>query len=359
MSSDWSGKKPSDPKPVVYQGGSLHDPHLRTPLQPGGASAFAASFVKVKEKPNHLQELKESADWSGPRPEDEKPLVYQGGWDSNNHLLAPWQGARVKTYAASYLKTKHGGAENQRAMESLTKDRGVRLFLDSGAFSFLVAYKKGGNLGVDMDAYLKDYVAFVKNPPLPIDFYVTFDYQPNAQVSWDMTKKLQKMDIRPVPVYHGDASIDWVKKYIDLGHKLIGLSKRYFLNDQRGLRKFYDQTFKVTEAAGMSCHGFACTGREMWDYPWHSVDSTTIIGQSSRGMLAYVDEQNEFKFFPIGKNRIGKHLPEDLVETMKRRGYKSIKEFAHYSAYIEFNMRRFLEYQQTRQGKTWTKKALF
>lgn len=295
--SNWTERKPGDRQPIIYQGGCLHDPHLWKPLRPGGASSFAASFVKEQEKPGHLSCF-------------------------------------------------HDGKRS-------------RLFLDSGAFSFLVAHQKVHDLKIDLKDYLKAYVAFVKNPPLPLDFYITFDYQPNAQIAWDMTKRLQRMGAYPTPVYHGDASIDWVKRYIGEGHKLIGLSKRFFLNDRSGLRRFYDQTFKVTEAAGVACHGFACTGREMWQYPWYSVDSTSIIGASGRGQLAYV-ENGEYRFFPIGKNRVGKHLPEDLKLNLERYGHRSLKEFSHYASCIEFNMRRFLEYHTSRQVKSWmTRRSLF
>lgn len=302
-------------------------------------------------------------DWSGRKPDDPTPIVYHGGWH-RRFLLSPCLKAGVKFFGCSFYEMRRVSGMLVRLRDQITEPPSKpvgphpRLFLDSGAFSFLATYGKSTNLKIDLETYLKDYVTFVRNSPLLLDFYVTFDYRPEAQLTWDMTKRLQKLGIRPIPVYHGDASIDWVKKYIDRGHRLIGLSKRFFLNDKSGLRHFYDQTFKVTEAAGVACHGLACTGPEMWEYPWHSVDSTSIIGAASRGSLAYV-ENGAFKMFPIGKNRIGEHLPDDLQETMKRFGYRSLKDFDHYSPRIEFCMRRFLEYQKTRQAKSWTKRSLF
>jgi hypothetical protein len=360
--SDWCGRKPDDPSPIVYHGG-WHRRFLLSACLQAGVEYFGCSFYEMRKVPDMLKRLRDqviepASDWLGPQPRDPKPVVYHGGAIFHGTTnISPCLEAGVKTFGASYYDVrKHRGYE--KGLPRLLKQKRSRLFMDSGAFSFLVAYRKNNNLSLDIDTYLKEYAEFIRQTPLPLDFYVTFDYRPDARITWDMTKRLQKLGIRPIPVYHGDASIDWVKKYIDQGHQLIGLSKRFFLNDRSGLRRFYDQTFKITEAAGIACHGFACTGPEMWEYPWHSVDSTTIIGAASRGSLAYV-ENGEFKMFPIGKNRIGNHLPKDLQDTIQRFGYRSLKDFEHYSPRIEFCMRRFLEYQKTRQAKSWTKRSLF
>ena len=182
-----------------------------------------------------------ASDWCGRKPDDPKPIIYHGGFDLKGLNTLVETGERF--FAASYLsifpKTE------SKFLTAVQKASG-RLFFDSGAFTFLRMFSQG-KLSGDQTAYLKAYTTFIQNSTFRPDFYVTFDYQPNAEITWSMTRKLQQLGIRPVPVYHGDASIDWVKKYIDKGHRIICLSKRFFLNDRNGLHKFYDQVFQVTE----------------------------------------------------------------------------------------------------------------
>lgn len=326
---------------IVYLGG--HNAHTRTPLMLGPDllnKQFCFSYFDKQSKGSEFDKILAAT-------KEKQMLIYHGGVQQHpKHQLAVSMEAGVHHFCASFF-TRGGGLETGAevlrkeqmaggmykppvtgahewakgcySLYDLWRKRGmnrsewvpssggtqvVRAFCDSGAFSFLTAgYNKKQNLEALVDDYVRDYVEFVKNPPMLFDFYVTFDYKVEAPLVYKMTKRLMKQGLWPVPVYHGDSSIDWLKRYIDDGHKLVGLSKRFFLNDRRNLRRFYDQCFRVTEQNDVAVHGFACTGNEMWEYPWWSVDSKSLIQVSGmlrryaivRGKLKMVDRLPEWK----------------------------------------------------------------
>ena len=171
------------------------------------------------------------------------------------------------------------------------------------------------------------------------------------------TKRLQELGIRPIPVYHGDASITWLHKYIDAGHKLIGLSKRYFIGNRNGLRRYYDQVFNITEKYGVSCHGFACTGSEMWTYPWYSVDST-MIPKVSMGNLLYPTGNTLAKVF-ISERATTHQVDAALLEQIKKHGF-SLKELStNRTRRVSFNSIMLHEFTEKRKSNPWNRKTLF
>jgi hypothetical protein len=203
----------------------------------------------------------------------------------------------------------------------------------------------------DAEAYLQNYAKYVHSGPYPFDFYVTFDYKMEASLIYRTTRRLNMLGVRPVPVYHGDSSIDWLKRYIDDGHKLVCLSKRFFLNDKRNLRRFYDQCFAVTEANGVACHGLACTGEEMWEYPWYSVDSTSVVRSAALGSLIYCDACGRLQTFSISKRKFRGCLPEALLAEIEARDLDLVELQTVPRPRILFNATTYENFLKGRDGR--------
>src|SRR5262249_22984613 len=136
------------------------------------------------------------------------------------------------------------------------------------------------------------YVDFVKKRQKQWDFYVTFDYERNCPLIYKVTKRLESMGIKPAPVYHGDSTIDWFKRYLDEGYTRLGVSPMLSIRtSHKNVRNFLDNLFRVVEPyKGVKLHGFAMTSLSlMFGYPWHSVDSSSWSRTSSYGCIYGLD----------------------------------------------------------------------
>lgn len=288
--------------------------------------------------------LPAGADWPGPQPQDPRPIYYIGG-ARRHHIEALYTvpDPRLHFFCISYFYEFGGSGAT---LESFTKHHS-RVFCDSGAFTFLVqAYRKGTStreLEAQVNAYLtggnKDrypgYVPWLRSKPYPFDFYVTLDYRMEAPLVYRVTQRLRKLGLRPVPVYHGDASLSWLQRYIDEGYRLIGISKGFFRGRPGELRKFYDQVFNLTESQGVACHGFACTGADMFRYPWYSVDSTTLVIQSGRGNLLRANGI----FVNISEGATGNVLGEETRHQIQQYGLDFETLRVDYKERLKYNAR--------------------
>jgi hypothetical protein len=218
------------------------------------------------------------------------PIVYHGA--SLGGYLKALQAAKIRTICVSYFACSGRGWG-----EALAGDYKHRVLLDSGAFSWMNALLKKHQSRKDaekaVDAYIAKYAAWCVEQRKHLDHYITFDYLPEAKLTWDICIKLKKRyGLDAMPVYHGDVSTDVLRRYKEeMGHDWICISKRNYWSDQVQLRRYYDGVFNMTEKLRMRCHGLACTGRTLLDYPWYSVDSTLVIKATSKMELLYLSEQ--------------------------------------------------------------------
>ena len=339
-SGDWRGPQEGDPKPVIYFGGRASG----SLLPPEGA-----------------------AEWVGQRPEDPKPIVYFSGIRSFKgyggeealHTATGWQ-HRCFSYAYVGEGSEQYMKQSFEAMRYCL-DNEVKVFLDSGAFSFFNTLAKLGRDEKYIRKYIRRYAEWVyQMGPQAFDFYVNFDYIQKCPVIYQVLKDLQELGLRPVPVYHGDSSIDWFQRYIDEGHKLIGLgTMRTRRVSHREKRRFFDMCFNVAAKHGVALHGFAVTGQNMFRYPWYSVDSTSWVIAAVNGQIITIDTARKSvvnlhvsveKGGATPRNLMGSatlDLGEDVMRGLKKdalvRGFKweDLQQSAYYRAV--YNVRRFMD----------------
>lgn len=182
---------------------------------------------------------------------------------------------------------------------------GVKIMMDSSAFSFwnfirkqtgALAKNKKFRTTEEIEKLKIDtvdgYVKFVKKESKKWDFYANFDYVKVSKNIWEMQLELEKRGIHPSPVYHGDSTMDYFKRYCDRGHKVICIghapAKRRAWKDHRS---FFDRLFKIKESyPEVGLHGFAFTSLNfMLDYPWFSVDSATWVKAAAFGQIILLD----------------------------------------------------------------------
>ncbi len=189
-----------------------------------------------------------------------------------------------------------------KAQYEIAKECGLGIMIDSSAFQFrrfLVKATSGsfkskfamlGKKGDELrDDVVKAYIAFCKDQAHQWDFYIGFDYVRDARKVYAMQKYLERQWLRPVPVFHGDSGVEWLQRYIDDGHRLIGIGAA-----RRGRKGYLDAVFDLAAKHNVKMHGFARTSvQDILNYPWFSVDSTTWIKASAYGkVIIPIPEEN-------------------------------------------------------------------
>lgn len=200
-------------------------------------------------------------------------------------------GTRYRCFSFVYLDPE-AIYWSPRAEESfrVNIEHGNKIMLDSGAFSFqmfLIKKKNVGDMKVLREKTIEQYVSFLEKYQKKVEWYVTFDYDQDVNVVWDITLRMKKMGLRPVPVYHGDQSLAWLKKYLDAGYQRIGISSlTRRRSDYRQTRFYLDNVFRTVEGYKVKLHGFAVTSTALaYAYPWHSVDSSSWSRTASYGAI--------------------------------------------------------------------------
>lgn len=162
---------------------------------------------------------------------------------------------------------------------------GVKVFLDSGAFT--LQNDKGCNLAT-AHAYMGKYLAFVREYLPKLDAFVTVDWRRDGAVVQESLQWFKDRGVGVMPVYHGETDMANLRRICDEGYKWVGVSKADSAT-QFTLHRFYSRVFEIADSYQVSIHGLSETSLNMLRYPFYSVDSTTWLQDSGRGLIIQPD----------------------------------------------------------------------
>lgn len=217
----------------------------------------------------------------------------------------------------------------------------VGIMMDSGVFSYRTHRSYLKRMGKPLnqlpseDEYVNLYVDWCKKYQKKWDFYVTIDIDVISKENFARHQVLESMGIRPMPVVHGDDSIDtYLKKYADRGYTYICLgTSRKLRNSVSQKRRYMDAAFNVGAKLGLEFHGLAATAP--WivlGYPWRSVDSSSWSRTAGYGCIMRFDEVTErLTTLHISKRDSGAsklHLNGAVVARVKRAVAEEGYDFA-------------------------------
>jgi len=243
---------------------------------------------------------------NGPTPEitaqtNEKPILYLSHTVVHSKELEEeflrCSGVRYRCFSFVYL-VPEAIYFSKRALESYdyNVEKGSHIMMDSGAFSFHMFTTKNKvvqNLDQMRERTVQQYVDWCRGRQKRWDFHVTFDYIHDQPTIRKMQLRLELAGLHPMPVYHGDRPMDWLKSWLDGGYKRIGISNLPWRKlDYKKTRRYLDEVFRTCEPYSVKLHGFAMTSLALtFAYPWHSVDSSSWSRTASYGAIYGVDPQ--------------------------------------------------------------------
>lgn len=163
--------------------------------------------------------------------------------------------------------------------------------LDSGAFSFMNGAECSKEL---ITEYMEKYIAFINKYDIKYFFELDVDTIFGIEFVEELRQKLERGTGKPcIPVWHKGRGVDYWKrmcreyKYVAIG----GLAAKDIRKKEYPLiKKMVDYAY----AKGVKVHGLGFTkSRELKNYKFYSVDSSSWIAAAARGRQMY-DFDGEF-----------------------------------------------------------------
>lgn len=157
---------------------------------------------------------------------------------------------------------------------------GVKVFLDSGAFS---AFTQG--VKIDVAKYC-DYIH--RNADI-ILFPSVLDAIGDADGTWKNQDEMERRGTRPLPCYHYGEPTEILDYYVSK-YEYITIGGMVPISTPQ-LKLWLDRIWEqhLTNADGspkVKVHGFGLTSLPlMMRYPWYSVDSSTWVQWAANGMI--------------------------------------------------------------------------
>jgi len=290
--ADWCGPSDSDPTPIIYLSDNLPVRHEREAFKRVGYRFRCLSHLQV----------------SGSRVVDAQPILDNPRirimYDSGAHSLQNKLYRRAEFSRASrspvrlhpkFDRLHRDLVRGKEPATALSERYGVPVGELRAYRNLYCQNDRESKTNVEqyVEQYVGDYAAFLKSfhPKCQVDFYVTVDYVHDCKVIYEITRRLFDLGANPIPVYHGDDSVDWLKRYWDLGHRLVGISVSEWTKSSDRMPWYYDKVFEFGAKVGMRFHGFMQTGRYMFMYPWWSVDSTSWKKSAAYGNVFDIGER--------------------------------------------------------------------
>lgn len=164
--------------------------------------------------------------------------------------------------------------ENEKGLIDLMVQRNKEdnLMLDSGAFTLMTSKRNAKNN--DLDAYIDNYIAFIKK--YEIKRYIEMDL--DVVIGYDEVLKLRKrledeIGYPSVPVWHMSRGTEEYKKMVDeYDYIAIGGLVEHVPQSAYPLIK---ELVKYANVKGTKVHGLGFTRKDAHEYGFYSVDSSS------------------------------------------------------------------------------------
>lgn len=178
----------------------------------------------------------------------------------------------------NFLESYHY-IHSQRYVDKIRRD-GVRVFLDSGAFS---AFTQG--VTIDIGRYC-DYI--LRNSDI-VEVASVLDAIGDCEGTWRNQAEMERRGVTPLPCFHYGEPLEALDYYV-ANYEYITIGGMVPISTPQ-LKIWLDRVWDehLTHPDGtpkVKVHGFGLTSLPlMFRYPWYSVDSSTWVQWAANGMI--------------------------------------------------------------------------
>jgi hypothetical protein len=190
--------------------------------------------------------------------------------------------------------------------EALVRNEGVKILLDSGAFS---AYTLGATIDIG------EYCDYIHRNADFIEHASVLDAIGDYVGTWRNQAEMERRGVRPLPCFHYGEPEEVLDYYV-ANYDYITIGGMVPISTKQ-LTIWLDRIWAehLTHADGrpkVKVHGFGLTSLPlMFRYPWYSVDSSTWVQWGSNGMILLPDERGRQLDISARSSRVkyaGMHL---------------------------------------------------
>lgn len=193
--------------------------------------------------------------------------------------------------------------------------------LDSGAFTFMNTVK--GN--VDWNRYINKYIAFINENGIKNYFELDIDVIVGYEEVKCIREKIEReTGVKAIPVWHKSRGIKEYKRlvnnyeYISIG----GIVTKEIKKEEYPIIK---KMVKYAYDRGVKVHGLGFTPKEISQYKFYSVDSTSWNAGSRFGTVYKFDGKKMINITPkvkgVNKTKYAEVQKHNLAEWIKYQKY--------------------------------------
>jgi hypothetical protein len=183
-------------------------------------------------------------------------------------MLAIHKGA--KFFLISYAHVRH--RKNWYLLfERMAKEHGIKLLIDSGAFTVHQAIQNGKDIE---PIIVEEYSQFLEQFKDLIYGYFTLDVIGDPEASANNTAYMRAQGLNPIEVFHYGSSFDNLKEMVDQDQELIGIGGTVGMSEKQK-RAFFKELFQLFP--GQLLHILGCGSALILEFLFFSSDSTTWL----------------------------------------------------------------------------------
>lgn len=259
---------------------------------------------------------------------------------------------KARSDVKHYLESYHY-VHKQPMVDGMRRD-GVKVFLDSGAFSAFTQ-------GVEID--LEAYCAYIHRNRDIVTVASVLDGIGDPLKTWKNQRRMEALGVQALPCFHYGEDERYLEQYI-AEYEYITLGGMVPI-DKPQLRLWLDRIWSrylTDKSSGMpirKVHGFGLTRLELMQrYPWFSIDSSSWVQSARTGGIMIPGMGNIFvsNDSPARKEE-GRHyfnmtsLEKAVIEKeVARRDYDIDRLQNTYLARWTFNMKTYGELSDPNQA---------
>lgn len=180
---------------------------------------------------------------------------------------------------AKFILLSYAHIRSQQAWKRHVDELGLKVLLDSGAFTEWKAKKNGKAYP---DIRIEDYAKFISDNRDRFHAWFNLDVVGDPSTSRKNEEYLRDAGLPCIPVWHARGSLDVLDDMVKQDHSIIGIGGTVGLSERKR-KEVFDQVFQ--QYPSQNFHFCGGSSRLLTQYEWFSADSTGWLAARMYGAI--------------------------------------------------------------------------